>query len=187
LISSPLLALAYAIVAALILNIWVATKWSTSFKVSLVFLVSILYVGTYFGLREIQGWPTQDPMPDSFRLLWAKIDEPDKATKSDGQIYLWVQQLDLIGQVDGEPRAYKLSYRVDLAENVADALAKIEGGNKLNGKMTRGLLKPESEVEPGPESLALDEGESGIDGFSDDRILLEFTELPRTPLPPKGV
>ena len=126
-------------------------------------------------------------MPDSFRLLWAKIDEPDKATKSQGQIYLWVQQLDPTGQVNGEPRAYKLPYRIDLAENVEDALEKMEGGNKLNGKRTRGLLKPEPEMELQQESLALDEGDSDIEGLNDDRILLEFTELPRTPLPPKGV
>ena len=124
--SSQLLAIAYAIIAALTLNIWLSTRWSTGFKVCLIVLVSGLYVGTYFGLSEIQGWPTKNPTPDSFRLLWANIDEPDKGANSDGQIYLWVRQLDLNGQIDGEPRGHKLPYRVDLAENVEDALEKME-------------------------------------------------------------
>ncbi len=35
-------------------------------------------------------------------------------------------------------------YRVDLAENVEDALEKMEGGNQVNGRLTRGLIKPGS-------------------------------------------
>jgi len=186
LISTQLLAIAYAIIAALTLNIWLSTKWSTGFKVSLIVLVSGLYVGTYISLGKIQGWPTTNPVPDSFRLVWAKIDEPDKGANSPGQIYLWLRQLDLNGQVDGEPRGYKLPYRIGLAENIEDALEKMEGGNRVNGRRTRGLIKPESE-KPEFESQLAEGNESELSGFSDDRILLEFTELPRTPLPPKEV
>jgi hypothetical protein len=182
-----LLALAYAIVAALVLNVWVATRWSVHFKFSLVILVAVLYVGTYLGLREIQGWPTTDPMPSSFRLIWAKIEEPDKAFGTEGKIYLWVQELDAASRISGEPRAYKLAYRLDLAEQVEKALNQTEAGSELNGRMTRGILKPQEEDAESGLRDAEQEGESEVTGLSDDRIHLEFTELPKSKLPAKGV
>ena len=64
---------------------------------------------------------------------------------------------------------------------------KMEGGNPVNGRLTRGLIKPESEEDPASDSPAMEGGESDAKGFSDNRIILEFTEMPRTPLPPKDV
>ncbi len=184
-ISTPLLALSYALLAALVLNIWIATKWSTAFKISLVLIMTLLYIGTYLGLREIQGWPTTDPMPDSFRLLWAKIDEPDKQSGSEGNIYMWVQNIDAAERLTGEPRAYKLPYRLDLAEKVQSAMNKSEEGAILNGKMTRGMIKEQKEELKAEEQIA--EGDSDPTGPADGRILLEFTEVPRTQLPAKGI
>ncbi|MAF08779.1 MAG: hypothetical protein CL389_13130 [Acidiferrobacteraceae bacterium] len=182
--STPLLAVAYALVAALLLNVWIATKWRTAFKVGLVVVVSLLYVGTYIGIREIEGRPTEEPLPESFRLLWAKIDEPNKVTGAAGHIYLWVQKLDVTDSIAGGPRAHRLPYRLDLAEEVEDALTRMEGGTPLNGRMTRGMIDPDAEVEA-PEQQATSEGDSDISGPDDDRIFVEFVELPRTSLPPK--
>lgn len=186
--STQLLAIAYALVAALLLNIWIATRWSTGFKASIILLTSLLCVGTYLGLRDLQGWPTTDPMPESFRLLWAKIDEPDKTTISEGRIFLWVQELDVADRIKGQPRAYSLPFQADLAEQVESALKKVEEGAVLNGRMTRGLLKEESMDETqSPDKQMLDNGDSGATGLGDGRILLEFTEMPKTPLPAKAI
>jgi hypothetical protein len=182
-----ILALAYSLVAALVLNIWITSRWSVHFKVSLVALVAVLYVGTYFGIREIQGWPTTNPMPDSFELIWAKIDEPDKALGTEGQIYLWVRKLDVANRVSGEPRAYKLAYELSLAEEVERAINQTEDGVLLNGKMTRGILKAEEKNKEPGERKADGEGDSDVTGLSDDQIHLEFTELPMNKLPAKGV
>jgi hypothetical protein len=184
-VSVSLLAIGYALMAALLLNIWIATRWSTAFKVSMVLLASLLYIGTYVGLKEIQGWPTTDPLPDAFRLLWAKIDEPDKRTSSDGQIYLWVQLIDAADRVSGEPRVFKLPYRIELAEEVEDAIDRLEAGATLNGRRTRGLLKQDSEeVQDTPQTMA--EGPDAT-GFTDGRVLIEFMELPATTLPAKAI
>ena len=183
--STPLLAFSYALLAALLLNIWIATKWSTAFKVSLVLITTLLYIGTYIGLREIQGWPTTDPLPDSFRLLWARIDEPDKQSGKEGTIYLWVQKLDVADRLTGEPRAYSLPYRLDLAEDVQSAMNKTEEGVLLNGRMTRGLLKEnDSDMQPSSPETQGDADETSIGGV---RVLLEFSEVPRTRLPAKGI
>ena len=188
--STPLLALSYALVAALLLNIWIATRWSTAFKISLILLTACLYVGTYLGLREMQGWPTTDPMPDAarFRLLWAKIEEPDKSSGSEGRIYLWIQKLDVADRLVGQPRAYSLPFRPDLAEEVEAAINKVGEGALLNGRMTRGLLKERSPDDLHIRDLSMiDDGDSEATGLRDDRILLEFTEMPRSPLPAKSI
>ena len=146
-----------------------------------------MYVGTYLGLKEVQGWPTSDPLPGSFRLIWAKVDQPDKRTNTQGQIYLWVRTIDVAERITGEPRAYKLPFHTALAEQVQDALDKLEGGATLNGQRTRGLLKqdPEMEIPSNPQALA-DEA-SAATGFNDGQVLLEFTELPRAVLPAKAI
>jgi hypothetical protein len=185
--SVQLLAIAYAFVAALLLNVWIATRWSTAFKITMLVLVSVLYIGSYMGMREVQGWPTQDEIPASFRLIWAKIDEPDKDAGTDGQIYLWVQDIDITQRITSEPRAYKLPYELALAEEVAQAMQQTEAGVLLNGKMTRGMLKPKSEEDPTAMAQQMeDSAESDVTGTSNDRIHLEFTELPKSPLPAKS-
>ena len=185
--SVSILALAYAVIAALVLNFWITTRWSLHFKISVVALLLILYVGTYLGLRDIQGWPTDDKLPTSFRLIWAKIDEPDKNADTAGQIYLWVQELNVAEQIKGKPRAYKLPYHIDLAEEVQQAMEQTEKGELLNGKMTRGMLKPVDEKTKNDQQLNNDDGDSDVSGLTDSRIHLEFTEMPKNPLPPKGV
>ncbi len=185
LMAVPLLAIAYVLVAALILNVWIATGWRTGVKVSLVLLVTLLYVSTYVGLREIQGLPAEGEPPERFRLLWAKIEEPDKASRSVGHIYLWVQALDMAQSVVGEPRAYKLPWRLDLAEAVEKATNDAEAGALINGRLTREPIAPAEAGEVAATRQQHREGSETTAGGL--RIQLEFTELPRTPLPAKGV
>lgn len=175
--SVTLLVCAYAVAAALLLNVWVATRWPTVVKIVLVVLVTLLYVGSYLGLRDIQGWPSAEPLPDTFRLLWAKIEEPDKAAGSEGQIYLWVRKLDAAQRAVGEPRAYRLAWSLPLAEKVAEALRRTEAGEPLNGSATRQPIK-----EAGEEK----EDDSVVTGLDEGPLQLEFSALPRTLLPAKG-
>jgi hypothetical protein len=185
--SAIFLAIGFTLVAAILLNIWIATKWSTAFKASLVLLAGLMYVGTYMGLKEIQGWPATEPLPESFRLLWAKIDEPDKRINSDGQIYLWLQSVDVADRISGEPRAFKLPFHIELAEQIEDAINKLEGGAILNGRRTRGLLKQDVEMDLQSKPQLLAEQDSQAIGLADRRILIEFTELPKTALPAKAL
>ena len=185
--SVALLAIAYAAIAALLLNLWLSTSWPLAIKIVLVVLVSALYIGSYFGLREIQGWPTAEPLPDSFRLLWAHIEEPDKPLDSDGQIYLWVRKLDSLQRVTGEPRAYRLPWSLALAEKVARALERKEAGELLNGTLTRQPIREKDEQARDEANPQLsDNSDVSPNGLEGGPVQLEFSELPRASLPPKG-
>ena len=178
----PILALAFALIAALVLNVWLRTNWSIGFKVWTVVLTSALYVGTYYGLREMQGWPIQDPLPERFRLAWAMIEEPDKAIQREGWIYVWLRPLDPTGEPYGKPRAHQLPFNNDTASQVQEAIAAIEGGKPMNGYLSRGSITPSEETEApvggvssGPAPTA--EPEDGLE--------IEFRSAPRPALPMK--
>ena len=53
---SLLLALAYVAVAALLLNLNVTSAWSAPVKAAAIAVVSLLYGGTYLGIRTLEGW-----------------------------------------------------------------------------------------------------------------------------------
>ncbi len=175
------LVFAYVLVAALVLNLWLRTSWSISFKIGAVVLATGLYAGTWFGMKEIQGWPVREPLPKSFRLHWATIDEPDKVQAGDGWIYLWVQPLDPNGQVTGKPRAHQLPFSPEVAEQVQEALADMEGGQAMEGFMTRGAINPTTD-----DNQATGEPASAPGDNPEEGLHLEFRKPPRTRLPPKS-
>ena len=103
-ISVQILAIAYAVMGALLLYLLIATRRTVSFKIFLVILVSGLYVGTYLGLKDLQGWPVTEELPQHFRLHWAMISDPDKSQKTTGSIYFWIQPTAPTGKLVAEPR-----------------------------------------------------------------------------------
>ena len=103
-----LLSIAYAAVAALLLNLNLATRYAWWVKGAAIVLVSGLYAGSWSGLSGLMGWATVATMPEDFRVLWIAMDEPDKATKEPGFIYFWVRELDEAGLPVGEPRAHRV-------------------------------------------------------------------------------
>lgn len=176
------LAIAYVFIAALVLNLWVATQWRTSVKIILVMLTSLLYIGTYMGIKELRGWPTDEPLPDSFYFVWAKIDEPDKRIASEGQIYLWVQNLTENGEIDSAPRAYQLPYNVQLAEKIEKAMSDTENGDQLSGKSSR---KPDKDLSDG--TKLPDAKGNDVTYFKDAPIVLQFEARAKATLPKKAL
>ncbi len=122
------LAICYAAVAALLLNLNVATAWSWRVKAGSIALVTLFYGATWIGLQSLEGWPTSQPVPERFRLQWVAIDEPDKRTGSDGAIYFWVRDLDGEEVAGGEPRAHVVPYDAGTADAAREALALLQGG-----------------------------------------------------------
>jgi hypothetical protein len=182
-----LLAIAYVAVAALLLNVWLSTAWSTTVKISLIVVVTGLYAASYQGLREIQGWPTQQTLPATFHLLWASIEEPDKVAGSQGQIYLWIRKLDRAQQPTGKPRAYKLPWRLELAEQVAAALRRTEAGESLNGSLSRQPIEAtEEDTNAEHDPVTGDQNNLPSTNLDQEPIQLEFSQLPRAPLPAKA-
>jgi hypothetical protein len=179
-----ILSLAYAAVAALLLNLNLATPWSGAVKIGAIVLVSGLYVGTWQGHQGLLGWATPDAMPEEFRVHWITIDEPDKQTGADGSIFFWVRELDQAGLPVSEPRAHRVPWDQATAEAAQAALETLEKGEPLNGRMSRQVMVEE---EPLPQEGLDYQGAptlSGSDGF---RPQFEFSRVPRPKLPPKSV
>ena len=84
-----LLVLSYVAIAALLLNWNVSVKAPLLLKVAAIVLVTACYAFTYFGLREMQGWPTRGALPEHFRLHWIVVDDPDKDTE-DQVVQGWI-------------------------------------------------------------------------------------------------
>ena len=119
-----LLTLAYVGVAALLLNLNLATRHPGAVKAGAIALVAALYVGAWHGHKGLLGWASDDPLPARFRLHYATVEEPDKGTGAPGTIYLWISALD--GAVaQRAPRAYRVTWDADTARAVLDALADI--------------------------------------------------------------
>ena len=128
------LTLAYAAVAALLLNLNLATRWSAVVKVGAIVVVSGLYVVAWQGHRGLLGWATTEALPQEFRLHWITADEPDKKTGADGTIYYWIRALDEAGLPDGEPRAYRARWTEETAQVAEAALEHLGEGQLLNGR-----------------------------------------------------
>ena len=177
---SVLLTLAYAAVAALLLNLGLESRWSLRVKLGAVVVVSLLYYGTYVGLRSMQGWPTGDPPPEEFRLHWVAIDEPDKASGAAGAIYLWLRDLDDAGSPTGPPRAHVRSYDPETAQAAAEALALLEGGKPVNGRVN---FSAENSAELTDDSGYDESNRREIE--AEGRSHFEFRQVPPPDLPPK--
>ena len=176
------LALAYAATAALLLNLNLTTPLARWIKFTSVVGVSVLYAVPWHGLSDLLGWATIEPMPEDFRLHWVVIEEPDKARGGDGKIYFWIRELDEAGLAEGAPRAYQVPWDEDTAESAEEALEELEGGQLLNGRMSRQIINPDL-MSPDPTAQYRGD-ESGSQG---ERPQFEFTRLPPPTLPPKPI
>ena len=178
-----LLSIAYAAVAALLLNLSLATRYAGWIKGASVLLVTGLYVGSWSGLNGLMGWATPAVLPEEFRVMWIAMDEPDKKTRESGHIYFWVRELDEAGLPMGAPRAHRIIWSEDAAEAAEEALKQIEEGELLNGRLSHNLVSQQKEVEEGVEYA----GDPSVSGTGGERPNFEFVRVPPPALPPKSV
>jgi hypothetical protein len=132
-----LLTLAYVAVLVLLLNLGFHSQWRWQVKLMAVLLSVIFYAGTWYGLKQLQGWAVIDQIPDKFRLVSEYIVQPDKQRGTEGAIYVWV--IDLGEDAESEPRAYRLPYIEQLHEDIVTATA--DGRQKI-GKRVEPVSKP---------------------------------------------
>jgi hypothetical protein len=181
------LGLAYAAIAALLLNLNLSSelpkRYRRAIKISAIIVVSILYAGTYHGSQNLRGWAIAKTPPNPFKLHWAIVEEPDKIKRTDGAIYILGQALNRNGVPKGSPRLYELPFTPELAEEIDEALNKKEDGKPLEARMSYKAANPDSEME---EIQKRDGNKSRPDSAGDEeRLKLEFRELPTPNLPPK--
>ena len=143
------LTLAYVAIAALLLNLNLATAVAGWLKVTAIVLVTTLYAGVWYGYQDLLGWATPDSLPEEFRVHWITLDDPDKVTGEPGAIYFWVRELDDAGFLVGAPRAHKIPWDEESAEAAEEALARMDEGELLNGHLSKGALAEENAVVKG--------------------------------------
>ncbi|MDH3641460.1 MAG: hypothetical protein OES38_05155 [Gammaproteobacteria bacterium] len=176
------LTLAFAATAALLLNLNLATRYSRVVKGAAIIVVSVLYAGSWYGYQGLLGWASPDPLPETFRVLWITMDEPDKATDGPGAIYFWVRELDEAGLPVGVPRAHRIAWNEESAEAAQEALERMEDGELLNGRMSRNMVaEDQTRAEDGAD-YAGDPSISGDGGLLPE---FEFTRVPPPSLPAK--
>jgi hypothetical protein len=177
------LSLAYALVAALLLNLNLATRFNLWIKGGSIALVTLLYVGSWNSFQGLTGWATAQPMPEEFRVLWITMDEQDKQTGEPGTIYFWVRELDEAGLPFGVPRAHQIAWSEEAAEAAQEALARMDEGELLNGRLGRNVV-----AESDPDEAGLDyAGQQTVAGAAGGRPDFEFVKVQPPTLPPKSV
>ncbi len=180
--SALMITVAYVALAALLLNLNLATRYSAPVKALAIVLVSLLYFATWHGVRGLMGWPTADPLPADFRVLWISIDEPDKANALPGSIDYWVRALDSAGLGSGAPRAYRLPWSEEEAEAAEEALKRMDEGEVLDARRTRMPLAP---VDDAPVFQEEEWGNRISVGEEAPRSMFEFMAVERPRLPAK--
>lgn len=177
------LGLSYALVAALLLTICISLPGRRLLKIGLIGLVSLFYAITWLGHQGMLGWPTDEDMPEAFRVLWITIDEPDKTTKEPGGIYFWVRALDEAGIPQGIPRAHYVPFTDQAAEEAQAALGKMEKGDVMNGTQSRNAVQERGDAPERKNDYRGNDQMSGDDGF---RPTFELIEVAPPTLPPKA-
>jgi len=170
----------YLLLALLLLSLNLRSNWPWLIKAAAIVITSAGYYLTYVSLNGLQGYPTAASLPERFEVQWVLIDEPDKISGAEGQIYIWLRELDHLKQPMGLPRAHSLGFDEALAERTQEALTMIEGGERVVGFVQIVEADPE---EDGAESGKLKK-RPGL-GEDDANRVIEFKAVEQVDLPPK--
>lgn len=171
-----LLTLAYVGVAALLLNLNLATRHGVLVKSGSIVLVTGLYAATWYGHRALSGWASPEPVPDRFRVHWIVIEDPDKSGDRAGALYFWLRELDEAGVPAGPPRAHELPWSKAGAKASQRALERLVAGERLNGKVVSRV-----------EGVSASEDASLPAVPPAESVGFEFSRVPPPALPPKGL
>ncbi|HHY49736.1 MAG TPA: hypothetical protein GYA10_08325 [Alphaproteobacteria bacterium] len=177
------LAFAYALVVALLVGLFAAGRVHAIWRIGAAMLAVGLFFVTYYGIGELRGLPSDSPLPRFFKLHWARIVEPNQILNEPGRIYLWIEELDADNYPSGLPRAYLVPYTADLVRQVDAALAEIEGGKDVAGR-----IADAEEAADTAERLAEDvaqrvgQGPDGS-GLGEKVLHMDFGELSFGPMP----
>ncbi len=182
---------AYALVAAMLLLILLATRLPFAVKAMATVATCGMILWTYQAIGDLRGLPTDSKPPAYFKLHWARVVEPNLLMKEKGHVFLWLEELDEMNFPTGLPRAYALAYDPELVKKVQVAMGQIQDGNEVSGSITD---QKTQEIADTAEALAEtvkdrarasgpNSGEVGERYFEFDPAMLTFgeTAAPITP------
>ena len=164
---------AYALVASLLAYLLLLSRLHWVFKALATLSVVALIPLTFFGVGELRGLPSDGDIPDSFRMLWAQVIEPNPLQGEKGHVFLWLQTLDGDNFPIGQPRAYQLPYSDDLDFKVSEAMGKISQGEQIQGKVDAKKALPEATSEALAQEIktGLNDGRPGGSSTVGERIM----------------
>lgn len=126
---------AYALLAALLAIILLSARLHPAIKLVAAVATAGLMTLTYVDIGELRGLPSDGPLPDAFKLHWARVVEPNTLRNEPGHVFMWIEALDKDNYPSGTPRAYQLPYDPELVQKVEVALGKISAGESIGGKV----------------------------------------------------
>ncbi len=143
-----IIGLCYVLITVLLLICLKASNIATHFKIGLIVLMSSFYIVTWEQVRNLKGWSTFSPLPESFRVIWIHIREDNKSTGEAGKIYYWIRALDEVGLPSRPPRVHHIPWNLEAAELAETAKARLEAGEVLNGRLSNNaLIRQEAQSE----------------------------------------
>ena len=134
------------------LTFWVlnesALKWYL--KTACISVFCLFTVIFWSSIASFLGWPAlSNDMPEKGLIHWVVIKEPNKITKSEGGIYILMEnagepESNFLARFFGysreenEPRLYGLNYDRELHEQLEKkVMGKLRGGQPVLGKLTK--------------------------------------------------
>lgn len=145
--------LTFVIVTTLILWAVIGGKgwwWLKAIMIMGTFLFSI---SLWHSLESLEGWPTEERMPEKFEIKWIVIEEPNMRTGEEGEIFIWsknmtkeynsASSIPLLHNKEksNDPRLHRLPYSREMHKQAQDIQNKIASGEKYYGEMKGGKMK----------------------------------------------
>lgn len=153
---------------------------------------------------SVFGWPANSQVPKKFEVHYVLVQPPNKQTSSDGNIYLWLIDLEnkhensffnLYNSIEGEPRAYKVEYSKKLHQRLNAVLEGLRKGQRFMGERGKGMgllndgkgkAKGKDNGKGGNSLFADgDVGDVGGGDEGDDSVGMKFYRLPPVDMIPK--
>lgn len=150
--------LTFIIITALILWAIIGGKGWWWLKAIMVIGTFLFGVVLWHSLETLEGWPTEEPMPEKFEIKWIVVEEPNMKTGEKGEILVWSKNMTedyktasspipLLHNKEqsDDPRLHRLPYSREMHKQAQDIQKKIAFGGKYYGEMKDGKMKGKGE------------------------------------------
>lgn len=136
-------ALLFLVLSGLLLWAVVYGSGWWEFKLATILVVPAFMFAIWFALESFTGYPTTQTFPQRALFISGYYVDPDPQTHSKGAIYIWVilPKAHSVNPLDynpnGDPRAYKLPYDEQTAEQVQRAMEAAKRGSQVEVRSKR--------------------------------------------------
>jgi len=173
----------YVLIAVLLLVCLKVSALRRIYKITLIVLTSGFYMISWWAISDLKGWATPANLPETFRVHWIHIEEPNKTARREGHIFYWVSAKDLEGRLETAPRAHRMPWTLEDAEAAQHAKDRLNAGELLDGRISYNGLGSKAET---TEARVGDQGQGAPDNEL-NRPSFEFLTVAPPSLPDKKV